>query len=367
MIAVSVVLGLLAAGCGGGGGSGPISIGLISTLTGPETGVGEDVARGMQFGIDQVNEAGGIRARKLTLVKEDSKYSAEVAVAAARKLIETDGVPVIVNGTHTDVLLQWLEQARAKGVVVLNVAATTQAGEEQTSLTKTVFTLGVPAAVLGRELARWAHESHRRKIAVLGPDGPFGAEFRQAAAEEFGRLGGVVAVSSAYKPGQPDYTADLRQIAAKGPDAIVLGLYGRDGKQLFTQATAVGLTVPWYVSYPTQIVLEDSSQAVGRLFGLEVGYTTSSAQEFRKRFAASFPGHKPTAWSAFTYDGMWLLAQAMRQQGQNTKGIAAVYIRGAPGYSGATGQVTFSEDGNRVQPPLERLQMTRQGELVPAE
>jgi branched-chain amino acid transport system substrate-binding protein len=286
---------------------------------------------------------------------------------AVRKLIETDAVPVIVNGTPINVMLGWLEYAKSKDVVVINVAATTQAGGEQTGLSKMVFTLGVPATLLGQELARWVHEGNRRKIVVLGPDSAFGAEFRQAAAEEFRRLGGEVAASASYKEGLADYTADLKQIAAKGPDAIVLGLYGGDGKQLFTQATTAGLAVPWYVSYPSQIVLDDPAQAAGRLFGLEVGYTSSSAQKFRQHFVASLPNHKPTAWAAFSYDGMWLLAQAMRQQGENKKAIAAVFIRGAPGYSGATGVITFSEDGNRIKPPLERLQMTRQGELVPSE
>ncbi|MDR7419431.1 MAG: ABC transporter substrate-binding protein [Armatimonadota bacterium] len=365
-LAVGVLLALAAAGCGGGGAK-PIPIGLVTSLTGTEIGVGKDVARGVELAIEEVNEAGGIRARQLELITEDCKCSAQVATEAVRKLIDTDNVPAIVNGTRTDILLEWLEYARSKGVIVLNVAATTAAGEEQTRITNTVFTLGVPAAALGQELARWAHGDGHQRIAVLGPDNPFGADFRRAAAEELRRLGRDAVVSASYVEGRSDYTATVNAVAATRPDAIICGLYGDDGKTLVPQAVAARLSAPWYVPYPSQVTLDNPALGEGRVFGIEVGYNTASAQRFRKRFAARFPHARPTAWSAFSHDGIWLLAQAMRQQGENTKALAAVFIRGAPGYSGASGRIEFNEQGVRINPLLERLRMTRTGDLVPVE
>lgn len=43
-----------------------ISIGAILPLTGPSATVGEDIRRGIQAGVDQVNAQGGVLGKKLT-------------------------------------------------------------------------------------------------------------------------------------------------------------------------------------------------------------------------------------------------------------------------------------------------------------
>jgi|GEM_PF-2665029 len=357
---------LLAAGCGGGGAvreSGPIHIGVLSTMTGADTVVGEETVRGVQLASDSVNTAGGIRTRKLNVVVEDSKYSPENALLAARKLIDSDKASVIVNGTRSGVLRAWVGYAASKGVVVIDASGST--GETR-GLGKTVFSVAADAVVLGRELARWAFQNGHRRVAIAVPSNPAGGELRKAAEDEFRRLGGQVVAAVEYAVGDLDHGPTVRQVASQRPDAIIASPYGSDGRILFRHADQLGLKAPWYVAYPSQVVLDNPGRLAGRLYGLEVGYMTKNAQQFRKAYSAKHSGQAATTWAAYSYDGVWVMASAMRRAGVDPAEIARVFIRSAAGFGGATGRIEFDDDGHRINAPLERLMVTTRGELEPA-
>src|SRR5689334_15524236 len=88
--AAATALALVAA-CGGGGGGGqsssdPIKVGLIADITGPAAQGEEYTTKGAQARIDALNDAGGIKGRKVELVVGDTASSPQGTLTAARKL-----------------------------------------------------------------------------------------------------------------------------------------------------------------------------------------------------------------------------------------------------------------------------------------
>jgi ABC-type branched-subunit amino acid transport system substrate-binding protein len=75
----------------------PLTLGVLTPLTGAGGFDGPRMAKAMQAVIDEVNAAGGLLGRKVVLVVEDGQTNPEAAVRAARKLIDVTKVPAIMG------------------------------------------------------------------------------------------------------------------------------------------------------------------------------------------------------------------------------------------------------------------------------
>ena len=60
-------------GNSGGGGGGTIKVGAAIPITGPFAGDGEQMLRGQEMAVSEINDAGGIGGSKIELVKLDTK------------------------------------------------------------------------------------------------------------------------------------------------------------------------------------------------------------------------------------------------------------------------------------------------------
>ena len=97
-IVLALVLGLFA---GAAFAAEPIRIGLLAPLTGPAAADGMSVLNSVKIAVDQVNKAGGVKGRKITLSVYDDRIDAKEAVSLAYKLIEKDKVHAVVGGSYS--------------------------------------------------------------------------------------------------------------------------------------------------------------------------------------------------------------------------------------------------------------------------
>ncbi len=344
------------------GAAGTVRIGAIANLTGPDPNMGEDMAHSVAQGLDEINASGGINGQKLEVIMEDGEYRPEAGVAAAHKLIDVNKVTLIIEEGGSGVLLPIAEYAKTKNVIVINVGASSPLIRR---LKGTIFSVLGLDDVQGKYLAQWIYQKGFRKLATIDPNNPFGVELGKALAREFDKLGGKTVTDVNYEPNQADYRPDLQRVSDLHPDVIASGMYGDDSKLLFKQAQQIGLAVPWYCAYVTTVKIDDPSQAVGRLFGMELGFNLPSAQKLRDKLIQRY-GHAPTTpYGVYSYDGLWLAAIAMRKAGTDPNKLRNTLIQVAPTYSGATGKIILDADGQRENAPLEKLTMDKNGKFVP--
>src|SRR5919201_3887587 len=75
--------------------TGPITIGVLSPLTGIFATYGRDIVDGAQLYVDEVH--GQMGNRKIKLVVEDYQVKPDVAVTKIKKLVERDGAHAVVG------------------------------------------------------------------------------------------------------------------------------------------------------------------------------------------------------------------------------------------------------------------------------
>ena len=344
------------------GAAGTVRIGAIANLTGPDPNMGEDMAHAVAVGLDEINGSGGINGQKLEVIMEDGEYRPEAGVAAAHKLIDVNNVPLLLEEGGSGVLLPIAQYAKTKNTIVINVGASSPLIRQ---LKGTVYSVLGLDDVQGKYLAQWMYAKGFRKMATVDPNNPFGVELGKALAREFEKMGGKAVLDINYELNQADYRPDLQRVADTHPDVVASGMYGDDSKLLFKQALQIGLTVPWYCAYVTTVKIDDPSQAVGRLYGMELGFNLPSASKLRDALIKRY-GHPPTTpYGIYAYDGLWLAALAMRKVGTDPNKLRTALIQVAPTYTGATGKIILDADGQRENAPLEKLTMDKDGKFVP--
>src|SRR5215475_14046941 len=102
-----------------------IKVGLLATLEGPFTVLGQDGVRGAEMALKEANMMAG--GKKIEIIKGSSDASPDSAVKAARKLVEQDGVAILIGPLSGDEGLAVKDYAKTQpGVTFVNGTSAAQ-------------------------------------------------------------------------------------------------------------------------------------------------------------------------------------------------------------------------------------------------
>src|SRR5215207_9751506 len=97
-------------------------IGLAGPMTGKLAWFGEQMERGAELAVAEINAAGGVLGQQVRLVMADDFCDPEQAVAAARKLV-SDGVIFVVGHYCSHAAIPASEIYEAAGVLLISPAS----------------------------------------------------------------------------------------------------------------------------------------------------------------------------------------------------------------------------------------------------
>ena len=86
-----------------------IKIGTIYAMSGGNAAIGENILRGIDFAVDEINKAGGVNGQMLEVVRGDHAGDAATGKSEAERLITQEGVNVIM-GCHMSVVTEVVAQ-----------------------------------------------------------------------------------------------------------------------------------------------------------------------------------------------------------------------------------------------------------------
>ena len=218
-----------------------MKIGLLATLEGPFAAPGQDGMRGADLALKQKNGMAG--GKKIEFVKVSSDATPDKAVAATRKAVEQDKVPIMIGPLSGD-----------EGVAVKNYAKT------QPNVTFVNGSSGAQATTLvdpapnfyrfNTEGAQWmvglgehALGKGYKKMFLISEDYGFPYSQVQGFMASYCAKGGKV-VDKAWVPlGTKDYASVIAKIP-KDVDALLVVLGGSDAVNFLTQYEQAGGNKP---------------------------------------------------------------------------------------------------------------------------
>jgi branched-chain amino acid transport system substrate-binding protein len=326
----------------------PYKIGVTYPLSGPAGSWGQLLVPAIEIGVQHVNEAGGINGRPLSLIVEDSKGSPEGAVSAMRKVVQVDGVQVILT-IFTNVVSAQMPLAQQFKVPLLSPV------EAPGLVARSNHWAFAHSALLLRTLplieARWKNMGAKRIFAFY-PNTPiagYGSGLVKAAAE---RLGAAYE-ETLFKLGETDYRGLITRAKAFNPDVILVWGHGTpDEGVIIKQTRELGISTPLFVgnANPTsKVYREAGGKTLEGVIYAGFKFDMVAAKKLADPYRAKF-GFDPDFAAIEIYDMVNMVAEGIRKNGYDGEGIRS-YVAGLKDFK-SIGGGTFGmdPDGQSVLP-----------------
>ena len=295
-----------------------LTIGLITTLSGPPATLGQQQRNGLQLAIKDLG--GKLGGRPVELLVQDDELKPDVAVSKVKAFVERDKVDFVVGPIFSNILQAIMKPVTDSGVFLISPNAGTSnfAGKEcNANLFVTSYQndqmFGVPG--------KYAQDAGLKKIFLIAPNYQAG---RDALAGFKSYFKGEIA-DEVYVPlGQLDYAAELAKISAANADAIYVFLPGGMGVNFVKQFRQAGLADK--TTFLSAFTVDESTlpaqrdAALGFFGGANWAPNLDNPQN--KKFVADYEkdfGAVPATYAFQAYDAALLIDGALKL----TKGNSA--------------------------------------------
>jgi len=318
---LSVLLPMAAAGQAAAQSNNPITIGVLTPLSGTYAPIGQQVKWGTELAVKEINAAGGILGRPIRLLYEDEEANPSVATRKAEKLFQSDKVDFltgVVNSGATIAVGQVAERNdRLMATTVSLSDAITGA-----RCSPNVFRVNAPGGMQALGLAAWIKQNNpKARVFAIGPDYEMGRNTVDGFVKQAKELG-LNVVGQVFAPlGEKDYTPYFGQIRQARPDVLYTSTAGNDTVRLFTQLQEYGLRERLTIVGASVAVTAQNIGAIGAAaegFVTVAGYSPDIDTPENKKFVADFRkayNADPDLYGADSYGLIYLYKAAVEKAG----------------------------------------------------
>lgn len=358
-----------------------IKIGALHPVSGDSAAGGKSMRNALTFAIDRINAAGGIKSlggAKLELVYGDTQTKPDVGVSEVERLIEKEGVLVIVGAYNSSVTKPVTQAAERLGTpFIVDMAASDEITERGY---KWIFRTCPKSSWYARDQVNFVNYLKNEvglkveKVALLHEDTDWGMSVADGQKKYLEENGYEVLIDVAYPASAPDLSTQVAKVKSTNPDVVLTSTYLNDAALIAKEREKLGMTnVPFIDSAGGTIVsgfVEGlGATAEGLLSVLEFsplasGFPSQINEEYRNEYGEDFTGN-----SVYSYVSGYVIADALERAASTDKealreALAATSIDHGPTMILPQATLTFDETGQNPDASMYIVQI-QNGKLVP--
>lgn len=353
-----IALGIPMVGCGPKEAE-TIKIGCVLDLSGELAPMGAKMLDGARLAVEEINADGGVLGKQVELVEEDGATDPAKGFDRVKKLVEIDGVQVIVGPMITPTSELSIPYAKEHKIPLITMSATGVPLSELAG-TEWYFRTCLRDDAQGRVLADVVMDKGYTALATIVLDSTYGKGLEKGIVDGLQEAGwqGKHVASIRYDIAKKDYRTELQQIKDSNADVVLAVTYADDGIIIFKQALEMGLDkIAWLGcdgNYGSGLFKEASSAEFMEKAIVAGTRTVGSGAVYEKfvpAYTAKF-GAPPETYCDTTYDAVWAAAKAIKAAGvYDGDAIRAALVELE--FDGATGHLSFNEVGDRTSGAFE--------------
>jgi branched-chain amino acid transport system substrate-binding protein len=326
-----------------------VTIGAIFPLSGGVAFYGNESRDGALLAIEEINAAGGLLGKKISLLSEDDEGNAEKSVNAFTKLTTRDKVSFIIGSSTSGPTQAMTALAQRNKVVLISPSATninvTKAGD---FIFRACF-IDPFQGVVGADFAYGTLGSRRAAILYDA-----GADYNTGLAEsfrnQFKAIGGQVVADEAYQSGDVDFNAQITRIRSVNPDIVYLPNYYNDVSLQAKQLRDQGVNCALVGGDGWDSLTDNAGDEILNGFwssGFASDTTDLKGATFVRAFQVRF--NRPASqFAALGYDTMMLVIDGIKAAGSYDSTAVKNAMAKLNG-SYVTGNIRFDSDRNPIK------------------
>jgi branched-chain amino acid transport system substrate-binding protein len=346
-----------------------IKIGFFAPITGPAAADGASAKNAVELAVKEVNDAGGIRGKKIELIVYDDRMNPQEAVAIANRLIEKDKVAGVVSGAYsgpTRVTAPIFQKAGMPMVAGYAVHPDVTWDPKAKTPNDYIFRNGFLGEIEGAAAAEFAVKNLKAKrISLIFMDNDFGRAISSGFAEKAEKLGATILTKQMYKfPGEKDFRPFLTRIKEGDPDLIFAAGYYNEAASIVRQAKELGIKsqIMGEEGFDSPKFLEiagPTAEGVTMATNLDRDDPRPVVQNFLKNYRQAY-GEDADMVGASSYDAFMILVNAIKEAGTDPKAVQKALFA-TKDYNGLTGKISRFVQGEVVKPV--QIQVVKEGKF----
>ena len=328
-----------------------IPIALAGPMTGSNAAVGEQLKKGAEQAVKDINAAGGVLGQPLVLTEEDDACDPKQAEAVANQLVSKGVVFVDGHFCSSSSIPASAVYADA-GILEISPASTNPKYTDDAAAKgwNNIYRVCGRDDQQGAIAAKFIEKTFPGKnIAILDDKSTYGAGLAGVTRQVLNGDGVKEVDDDEITAGDSDFTALISKLKAAKVDLIYFGGYPREGGLIVRQAHDQGMQTVlmggdalqtndfWSITGPV---------GEGSLFTFASDpMANPAAQAIVAEFKAA--GYNPEGYTLYSYAAVQVFAQAAKAAG-STSLPDLVKAMHATAFSTVIGPINFDEKGDRA-------------------
>jgi branched-chain amino acid transport system substrate-binding protein len=312
IVTLGLALGLAGAAAlsAGAQGSGTIKFGVAGPITGPNAATGAQMKNGVQQAADDINAAGGILGRKISVEFGDDVSDPRQGVSVANNFV-ADGVKFVIGHYNSGVTIPASEVYHENGILEITPASTNPTVTERGfwNIFRTCGRDDQQGKVAGTYIL--AHFKGK-KIAFVNDKTTYGKGLADETLKTIEAGGMKPVLYEGINTGEKDYSALISKIKESGADLVYFGGLYTEAGLIVRQMRDQGVQAPLMGG---DGITSDEYATVGGpgVVGTLMTYgpdprNRPEAKDVVAKFRAK--GFEPEAYTLYSYAGVQIIAQA---------------------------------------------------------
>jgi len=326
-----------------------IKIATVGPITGQYASFGEQMQRGLEMAVKDLNAAGGVLGQQIVGMVEDDACDPKQAVAAANKLA-SEGVALVAGHFCSGSSIPASAVYTEEGILQISPASTNPklTDEGADNVFRTCGRDDQQGLVAGNFLAE---NFGGKKIAFLHDKTAYGKGLADETKKNLNAAGVTEVMYEGYTAGEKDYSALVSKMKAAGVEVFYVGGYHTEAGLIVRQAREQG--------YGAQLVSGDAlvTDEYWKITGdAGEGTLMSFSPDPRKNEIAApvvqrfrDTGYEPEGYTLYTYGAIQAWAQAVEKAGTTDLKPVIAALRGNK-FDTVLGNVGFDENGDVTAP-----------------
>lgn len=320
-----------------------LKIGIMVPTTGSEATYGKDMENAINLAAAEINKAGGVLGMNIVTMTGDAACDPQQATAAASKLVSAD-INALVGGYCSGATLPTMKiYGDANIPMVIPAANSTKLIDVNAGNAFQINSTGFDQV---KSAVGLFEAKGIKKLAIIHQGDGYSEDLAKLTRDKWTEMGKEVVAYEVVNKGEQDQSALVTRVKSKAPDAVFWTAYYADGAMVIKQLRQGG--------YRNMIAVGDGSNSPKLLeiagkaaegvycFSNPTVEYLPAAKDFHKNYKATYK-QDPDAYAALSYDGMKLMADAIKRAGSTDKAAIIKALAATNDFTGIAGPITFTK------------------------